>query len=196
MRAIGVSHTACKDEFDEIFDLTAGVYFNFYNTLNSRSAGYTGGPKLSNSRAVSFPGHTGESFFRVRHGENLKKFIMVDVGLEPTTRKTHGLSTTPFICWGIRLVRLTNRKRFTNSLPELNLILISQKGVVALSTSCPTQGYARQGWVNVFFTCSSCSGLGPIARVTPLILTVSLVSRVSRFSGAALILRYESVTEW
>ena len=33
MRAIGVSHTACKDEFDEIFDLTAGVYFNFYNIL-------------------------------------------------------------------------------------------------------------------------------------------------------------------
>ena len=30
MRAIGVSHTACKDEFRrEIFDLTAGVYFNF-----------------------------------------------------------------------------------------------------------------------------------------------------------------------
>ena len=32
IRAIGVSHTACKDEFRQIFDLTAGVYFNFYNT--------------------------------------------------------------------------------------------------------------------------------------------------------------------
>ena len=29
-------------------------------------------------------------------GENLKKCIMVDVGLEPTTRKILGLSTTPF----------------------------------------------------------------------------------------------------
>ena len=46
IRAIRVSHTACKDEFrrnlryhtqlakmssDKIFDLTAGVYYNFYN---------------------------------------------------------------------------------------------------------------------------------------------------------------------
>ena len=31
-RYIGVSHTACKDELStKIFDLTAGVYFNFYN---------------------------------------------------------------------------------------------------------------------------------------------------------------------
>ena len=29
-------------------------------------------------------------------GEDLKKCIMVDVGLEPTTRKILGLSTTPF----------------------------------------------------------------------------------------------------
>ena len=31
IRAIGVSHTACKDEmnFDKIFDLTAGVFFIF-----------------------------------------------------------------------------------------------------------------------------------------------------------------------
>ena len=27
----------------------------------------------------------------------MKKFIMVDVGFEPTTQETHGLSTTPFI---------------------------------------------------------------------------------------------------
>ena len=36
--------------------------------------------------------------------ESLKKFIMVDVGFEPTTPKTHGLSTTPFakvFYWGI-----------------------------------------------------------------------------------------------
>ena len=48
MRAIGVSHTACKDEFDEIFDLTTGGYFHFFQHvlfkclrtphLNSKSA--------------------------------------------------------------------------------------------------------------------------------------------------------------
>ena len=31
IRAIGVSHTACKDEFRQIFDLTAGVHFHFCN---------------------------------------------------------------------------------------------------------------------------------------------------------------------
>ena len=59
------------------------------------SAGFTGGPV--NIQAVSLPGYTGESIFQVRHGENLKKFIMVDVGVEPTTQKTYGLSTTPFV---------------------------------------------------------------------------------------------------
>ena len=29
--AIGVSNTACKDEFRQNIDLTAGVYFHFYN---------------------------------------------------------------------------------------------------------------------------------------------------------------------
>ena len=52
---------------------------------DSRSAGFTGGPV--DIQAVSFPGYTGESIFQVRHGESLKKFIMVDVGLEPTTQK-------------------------------------------------------------------------------------------------------------
>ena len=33
VRAIGVSYTACKDEFDKIFDLTAGVYCYFYHTF-------------------------------------------------------------------------------------------------------------------------------------------------------------------
>ena len=37
MRAIGVSHTACKDEFDEMFDLTAGGYFNLYNNSSINS---------------------------------------------------------------------------------------------------------------------------------------------------------------
>ena len=32
IRAIGVSHTACKDDFRKIFDLTAAVYFYFYAT--------------------------------------------------------------------------------------------------------------------------------------------------------------------
>ena len=52
---------------------------------------------MSIIQAVSFPGYTGESIFEVSHGESLKKFIIVDVGFEPTTPKTHGLSTTPFV---------------------------------------------------------------------------------------------------
>ena len=70
---------------------------------DSRSAGYTGGPV----QAVSFPGDTGENIYQVRHGESLKKVIMVDVGIEPTTQKTHGLSTTPFVkeISGVVLVR-------------------------------------------------------------------------------------------
>ena len=37
IRAIGVSHTACKDEFRrKVFDLTAGVYFYFYNMYTSK----------------------------------------------------------------------------------------------------------------------------------------------------------------
>ena len=52
---------------------------------------------LSIIQAVSYPGDTGESIFQVRHGESLKKFIIVDVGFEPTTQKKHGLSTTPFV---------------------------------------------------------------------------------------------------
>ena len=52
---------------------------------------------LSIIQAVSFLGYTGESIFHVRHGESLKKCIMVDVGFEPTTQKTRGLSTTPVV---------------------------------------------------------------------------------------------------
>ena len=64
---------------------------------NFTSAGYTGGPGV-NIQAVSFPGDSGESIIQARlHREILKKFIMVDVGLEPETQKTHGLSTTPFV---------------------------------------------------------------------------------------------------
>ena len=65
-----------------------------------------GGPV--NIQAVSFLGDTGENIFQVRHGENLKKFsavcnVLWTVGFEPTTQKTHGLSTTPLVMnlWGI-----------------------------------------------------------------------------------------------
>ena len=45
------------------------------------------------------------------------------MGLEPTTQKTHGLSTTPFVKVLVRVVvRLTTCKSLTNSLPELSLI--------------------------------------------------------------------------
>ena len=43
-------------------------------------------------QTVSFPGDTGESVFQVRHGESLKKFFMVDVGFDPTTRNK------PMVC--------------------------------------------------------------------------------------------------
>ena len=56
---------------------------------------YTGGPV--NTQAASFSGYTVENIFQVRHGESLKEFIMVEVGFEPTTQKTHGLPTTPFV---------------------------------------------------------------------------------------------------
>ena len=48
---------------------------------------------------------------------------MVDVGLEPTTQKNHGLSTTPFLkeLSGV-LVRLTTCNWLTNSLPKLSPI--------------------------------------------------------------------------
>ena len=83
------------------------------------------------SKPFRFLGITGESIFQVRHGNNngesLKKFIMVDVGFEPTTRKTHGLSTAPFVkdISGV-LVRLTTCKRLTNSLPKLSLTTVSR----------------------------------------------------------------------
>ena len=43
IRAIGVSHTACKDEFRQIFDLTAGVYYNLYIYILG-GGGYRGFP--------------------------------------------------------------------------------------------------------------------------------------------------------
>ena len=50
---------------------------------------------------------------------------MVDVGFEPTTQKTHGLSTTPLAkeLVGV-LVRLTTCQRSTNSLPKLSLVTL------------------------------------------------------------------------
>ena len=50
----------------------------------------------------------------------------MDVGVEPTTQKTHGLSTTPFVkvISGV-LVRLTTCQMLTNSLPKLSLKTLS-----------------------------------------------------------------------
>ena len=58
-------------------------------------------------------------------GENLKSLLLWIVGIEPTTQKTHGRSTTPFVkvIRGV-LVRLTTCKRLTNSLPKLSLITL------------------------------------------------------------------------
>ena len=50
-----------------------------------------------NVQAVSFSGYTGESIFQVRHGECLKKLLLVDGGIQTHDPKTHGLSTTPFV---------------------------------------------------------------------------------------------------
>ena len=52
---------------------------------------------------------------------------MVDVGLEPTTQKTHGLSATPFVMEiSGALVRLTTCQRLINILPKLSLITFVQ----------------------------------------------------------------------
>ena len=76
-----------------------------------------------NIQAVSFPGDTGESIFQVRDGgASLKKFIMVDVGFEPTTPK-NPWSVDDAICLGISglLVRLTTCKMLSFCLPKLSL---------------------------------------------------------------------------
>ena len=87
---------------------------------DSRSAEYTGGPVIYPSRFI--PGGTRKSIFQVRHGENLKSLLLWMVGIEPTTQKTHGLSTTPFVQEIRRvLVRLTTCNWLTNSSPKLSL---------------------------------------------------------------------------
>ena len=49
---------------------------------------------------------------------------IIDVGFEPTTQKTHGLSTTPFVkVISEVFVRLTTCKRLTNSLPNKQSLL-------------------------------------------------------------------------
>ena len=45
--------------------------------------------KMHSSREIEY--------FVETHLCKLCVFIMVDVGFEPTTKKTHGLSTTPFV---------------------------------------------------------------------------------------------------
>ena len=60
---------------------------------DSRSAGYAADLCQYPSRFISW-GYQGE-FFQVRHGENLKSFLLWMVGIEH--QKTHGLSTTPFV---------------------------------------------------------------------------------------------------
>ena len=53
---------------------------------------------MVNIQAVSFPGDAEkESIFQVRHGESLKKFVVVDGGIQTEHSKAHGLSTTPFV---------------------------------------------------------------------------------------------------
>ena len=100
-----------------------------YYTLPPWNGGIAGRPGIradvSTIRAVSFPGYTGEDIVQVWHGESLNKFIMVDVGLGPTTQKSHGLSTTPFVKELVGYffrVRLTTCTRLTNSLPKLSHI--------------------------------------------------------------------------
>ena len=56
---IGVSHTACKDEFRQIFDLTAGVYFSFYN--NNKGSAWA--PAFAGAHAS---GRAGQHFDNLR----------------------------------------------------------------------------------------------------------------------------------
>ena len=51
---------------------------------------------LSISKRFHFLRIPGKVFFKFDMRKVGKKNIMLDVGLEPTTQKTHGLSTTPF----------------------------------------------------------------------------------------------------
>ena len=50
-------------------------FYGGHSITSITSAGYTGG--RVNIQAVSFPGDTRESIFHVRHGEILKKFIII-----------------------------------------------------------------------------------------------------------------------
>ena len=136
---------------------------------HTRSAGYTGGPV--NTQAVSFSGYTGEGIFQVRHGESLKSLLSWMVGIEPTTPKSNGLSTTLYICLGLSgvLVRLTTCKRLTNSIPTLSLKSLSppypagyQVGRIYGWTCQYPVSYKAIVWVNNWLTfCKWSNGLKP-----------------------------------
>ena len=49
------------------------------------------------SQPFHFLGLPGRVFFKFDTGENLKSLLLWMVGIEPTTQKAHGLSTTPFV---------------------------------------------------------------------------------------------------
>ena len=70
---------------------------------------------------------------------------MVDVGFEPTTQKTHGLSTTPFVEGiSVVLVRLTTCERLTNSSPKLSLITLARCNFQTLVLSCHPRARSPQ----------------------------------------------------
>ena len=73
---------------------------------DSRSAGYIRRTCQYPSGFISWGYTRGRAYFQVRHGEGLKKCIVVDGGIRTHDPKTHGPSTTPFvkaIVWGHRV---------------------------------------------------------------------------------------------
>ena len=73
-----VHSTTCKRLTNSLPKLSP-ITLSLLKRRDSRSAEYTVG--RVNIQWVLFPGYTGESILQGRHGESLKKFIIVDGGI-------------------------------------------------------------------------------------------------------------------
>ena len=87
--------TTCKRLTDSLHKLSLTTF------SPPETAGYQVG--RIHRRTCQYPsgfislGYRGEYFSSSTWGKSEQKYFIVDVGLEPTTPKTHGLSTTPFV---------------------------------------------------------------------------------------------------
>ena len=103
---------------------------------------------MSISKRFHYPGYTGETNFQVRHGESLKKFIIVDGGIRTHDPKTHG-SADDAICEGISgvLVHLTTCTRLTDSLHKLSRITAVLARRIETAAQINTKYYSKYGFV-------------------------------------------------